>query len=101
VDDRADALGIAQSDKSDICVDRVHARKANREFSTLAERANHLRKFLPINAEVLPVVFTAARIVESEAEAAVEYGLGLVVLEEIEHLLSLISTPGNNYSNYH
>jgi hypothetical protein len=63
------------------------------KFSTLAERASHLRKFLPIKAEVLPVVFTAARIVESEAAAAVEYGLGLVGAEEIQHLLGLISTP--------
>jgi hypothetical protein len=40
------------------------------------------------------VVFTAARIVESEAAAAVEYGLGLIGAEEVQHLLALISTPG-------
>lgn len=94
VDDRADALGIAQSDKATFVLIECTREKPIEKFSTLAERANHLRKFLPINAEVLPVVFTAARIVESEAEAAVEYGLGLVGAEEIEHLLSLISTPG-------
>jgi hypothetical protein len=94
VDDRADALGIAQSNKTTLVLIECTREKPIEKFSTLAERANHLRKSLPIRAEVLPVVFTAARIVESEAAAAVEYGLGLIGAEEVQHLLALISTPG-------
>lgn len=93
VDDRADAFAILKSDKTTLVLIECTREKPIEKFSTLAERAGHLRKFLPIKAEVLPVVFTAARIVESEAAAAVEYGLGLVGAEEIQHLLGLISTP--------
>jgi len=96
VSDRADALGIVQSDKTTLLLIECTREKPMEKFSTLAERANHLRKFLPIRSEVLPVVFTAARIVMSEAAAAVEYGLGLIGADEIEHLLGLISTPGTN-----
>jgi hypothetical protein len=94
VSDRADALGIVQSDKTTLLLIECTREKPIEKFSTLAERANHLRKFLPIDADVLPVVFTAARTVTSEAEAAVEYGLGLVGADDIEHLLGLISRPG-------
>jgi hypothetical protein len=72
VDNRADALGIFQSDKTTLLLIECTREKPIEKFSTLAERANHLRKFLPIKAEVLPVVFTVARIVESEAAAALE-----------------------------
>jgi hypothetical protein len=61
VDDRADALGILQSDKTTLVLIECTREKPTEKFSTLAERANHLRKSLPIRAEVLPVVFTAAR----------------------------------------
>jgi hypothetical protein len=94
VSDRADALGIVQSDKTTLLLIECTREKPIEKFSTLAERANHLRKFLPIDADVLPVVFTAARTVTSEAEAAVEYGLGLVGADDLEHLLGLISRPG-------
>ncbi len=93
VSDRADALGIIKSDKAILILIECTREKPIEKFSTLAERANHLRKFLPIKAEVLPVVFTAARVVMSEVTAAVEYGLGLIGADEIEHLLGLISTP--------
>ena len=94
VGDRADALGLVRSEKTTLLLIECTREKPIEKFSTLAERANHLRKFLPIGAEVLPVVFTAARTVMSEAEAAVEYGLGLIGADDIEHLLGLISTPG-------
>jgi hypothetical protein len=93
VSDRADALGIVQSDKKILLLIECSREKPIEKFSTLAERANHLRKFLPIKVEVLPIVFTAARIVASEAAAAVEYGLGLIGADEIEHLIGLISMP--------
>jgi len=93
VSDRADALGIVQSDKTTLLLIECTREKPIEKFSTLAARANHLRTFLPIDAEVLPVVFTAARTVMSEAQAAVEYGLGLIGADDIERLLGLISEP--------
>jgi hypothetical protein len=94
VGDRADAFSIIQSDKTTLLLIECTREKPIEKFSTLAERANHLRKSLPVGAEVLPVVFTAARTVMSEAEAAVEHGLGLIGADDIDHLLGLISTPG-------
>jgi|ERR1051326_1376185 hypothetical protein len=94
MEDRADALGIVQSDKTTLLLIECTREKPMEKFSTLAERANHLRKLLPIKAEVLAVVFTSAQIVTSEAESSVQYGVGLVGADEIEHLLGLISTPG-------
>jgi hypothetical protein len=94
VSDRADAVGIVQSDKTTLLLIECTREKPIEKLSTLAERAGHLRKFLPIRADVLGVVFTAASIVESEAAAAVEYGLGLVGAEETQYLQSLISIPG-------
>jgi hypothetical protein len=94
MEDRPDALGIVQSDKATLLLIECTREKPMEKFSTLAERANHLRKFLPIKAEILAVVFTSAHIVMSEAELAVQYGVGLVGAEEIGHLLGLISTPG-------
>ena len=66
--------------------------KPAEKFSTLAERANELRR-LQIRAEVLPIVFTAAHIVESEMNSAVEYGVGLIGANEIEYLMKLIAKP--------
>lgn len=94
MEDRADALGIVQSDKITLLLIECTREKPMVKFSTLAERANHLRKFLlPIKAEVLPVVVTAAHIVISEAQSAVEYGVGLIGADEIEHLQGMMSTP--------
>lgn len=94
VEDRADAVSIIQSDKSTVLLLIECTReKPAVKFSTLAERANHLRRSLQIKAEVLPVVFTAARVVESEMRAAVEYGVGLIGADEIDHLMKLIATP--------
>lgn len=94
VEDRADAVAMIQSDKSTVLLLIECTReKPAVKFSTLAERANHLRRSFQIKAEVLPVVFTAARIVESEMRSAVEYGVGLVGVDEIEHLMKLIATP--------
>lgn len=98
VHDRADALGVVQADKTTLLLVECTREKPMEKFSTLAERANHLRKFLPVKVDVLPVVFTAANIVISEAEAAVEYGLGLIGADEIKHLLGLVSTPGTTAS---
>ncbi len=63
------------------------------KFSTLAERAKHLRQSLQIKAEVLPVVFTAAHIVDSETTAAKEYGVGLIGSDAIDRLVKLIAAP--------
>jgi hypothetical protein len=94
VEDRADAVAIIQSDTSTVLLLIECTReKPSAKFSTLAERANHLRRSLQIKAEVLPIVFTAARVVESEIRAAVEYGVGLIGADEIEHLIKLIATP--------
>jgi hypothetical protein len=93
VDDRADAVGIVQSDKSSVLLLIECTReKPAEKFSTLAERANELRR-LQIRAEVLPIVFTAAHIVESEMNSAVEYGVGLIGANEIEYLMKLIAKP--------
>jgi hypothetical protein len=94
MEDRADALGIIQSEGTTLLLIECTREKPMEKFSALAQRANHLRQRIPIFAEVLPVVFTAAYTVMSEAEAAVEYGLGLVGADDIEHLLGLISAPG-------
>jgi hypothetical protein len=54
---RADAVGIVQSDKSSVLLLIECTReKPAEKFSTLAERANELRRSLQIKAEVLPIV---------------------------------------------
>jgi len=94
VNDRADVLGIVQSGKTTLLLIECTREKPIEKFSTLAERANHLRKLLPTDVEVLPIVFTAARTVVSEAEVAVQYGLGLIGADEIQELLGFVSSPG-------
>jgi hypothetical protein len=42
---------------------------------------------------VLPVVFTAAGVVESDITQAGEHGIGLIGANELEQLLLLIKTP--------
>ncbi len=92
--DRADAVGFAQSDGSTlVLLIECTREKPSEKFSPLAQRAIHLKKSLPVKTEVLPVVFTAAQVVESEVTAAAEYGLGLVGADEMQRLLELIGTP--------
>jgi hypothetical protein len=92
--DRADAVGFAQSDGSTlVLLIECTREKPSEKFSPLAQRAIHLKKSLPVETEVLPVVFTAAHVVESELTAAAEYGLGLVGADEMQRLLELIGTP--------
>jgi hypothetical protein len=94
VADRADAVAIIRSDKSTVLLLVECTReKPMAKLSTLAERGNHLREYLHVKAEVLPVVFTAARIVESEIRAAMEYGVGLIGSDEIDQLVKLIAAP--------
>lgn len=92
--DRADAVGFAQTDESMLLLLIECTReKPSDKFSQLSQRATHLKKSLPVSTEVLPVVFTAAHIVESEVTAAAEYGLGLVGADEMQHLLDLVGMP--------
>jgi len=94
VDDRADAAAILESDKSTVLVLVECTReKPAMKFSTLAERAKHLSQSLKIKAEILPVVFTQAQLVDSEAIQAKEYGVGLIGSDEIDQLVKLIATP--------
>ena len=95
VEDRADAAAIIQSDGSTVLLLIECTReKPAVKVSTLAARADHLRRSLQIEAEVLPIVFTAARVVDSEVTGANEHGVSLVGADEIEGLLKLISLPG-------
>jgi len=92
--DRADAACIMQSSRSTVlllieCV----RQKPDEKFSALAERARHLNKHLQVEAEVVPVVFTPAYIIESDITTANQYGVGLIGADEIEQLLKLIETP--------
>jgi hypothetical protein len=92
--DRADAVGFAESDQSTLLLLIECTReKPSEKFSPLAQRAAHLKKSLPVRTEVLPVVFTAAQVVESEVTTAAEYGLGLVGTDQMQRLLELIGTP--------
>lgn len=92
--DRADAVGILRGTKSTLLVliECTRERPAQK-FSTVAERARHLRESLGTKTEVLPVVFTSAHVVMSETQAAAEYGVGLIGSAEIEQLLKLIAMP--------
>ena len=94
VADRADAVAIIQSEKSTVillieCTREMPIAK----LSTLAGRAQHLRQYLQVKAEVLPVVFTQTPVVDSESTAAGEFGVGLLGANEIGDLVKLIAAP--------
>jgi hypothetical protein len=92
--DRADAACVVHADHSTVLLLIECVRnKPDEKFSALAERSRHLKNDLQIAAEVIPVVFTAARAIEPEITAAGQYGVGLIGADEIEQLLELIGTP--------
>lgn len=76
--DRADAAAVIQAGDSTVLLLIECTREKPREkFSALSTRADQVRRSLQIKAEVLPVVFTAAGVVESDITQAGEHDIGL------------------------
>jgi hypothetical protein len=95
--DRPDAVGIILNEESvtaSILLIECAREKPAEKFSALAERARQLSASIPGKDEVVPVVFTPARVIETELAEAVEYGVCLIGAEEINQLLEFVALRG-------
>ena len=90
---RNDAAGVVLTDRDRMVVlAECTAEKPEAKFSAVQTRSQQLAEDLPGEAEVLPVVFTQIEPGDPEFENAKRHGIALVGREQLEHLLTMLSS---------